>query len=223
MVSTTRTWTQQVIHLNFCGEVSWYFLFFEVAWVYFLYLSFVGSVSSVQSTLGKLTGEREELGELWTTRKLRLDLCLQLRLFERDALELSAQFEVILWATLCLSYTIIAAKFRQCTAFFTFPCHYLNCLIFLFWPEPCKPKESVLKKTIFVDGFLQGCGFAFIFCGSGSNCFLNADPNPDPAVFLTQIQIKLYKLCKQITLWRVSYSWKRQNNDCSKDKTMELV
>jgi hypothetical protein len=46
--------------------------------------------------LGKLTSEREDLGELWTTRKLRLDLCLQLRLFERDALELSAQFEVSL-------------------------------------------------------------------------------------------------------------------------------
>jgi hypothetical protein len=57
-------------------------------------LIFAGSVSSVQSTLGKLTSEREDLGELWTTRKLRLDLCLQLRLFERDALELSAQFEV---------------------------------------------------------------------------------------------------------------------------------
>ena len=28
------------------------------------------------------------------TRKLRLDLCLQLRLFERDALELSSQFEL---------------------------------------------------------------------------------------------------------------------------------
>ena len=50
----------------------------------------------MQSTLTRLSGEREELGELWTTRKLRLDLCLQLRLFERDALELSAQFEVIL-------------------------------------------------------------------------------------------------------------------------------
>ena len=48
----------------------------------------------MQTTLSKLGVEREELGELWTTRKLRLDLCLQLRLFERDALELSAQFEV---------------------------------------------------------------------------------------------------------------------------------
>ena len=28
--------------------------------------------------------------------------------------------------------------------------------------------------------FYQGCGSAFIFCGSGSSCFLNA--NPDPAL-----------------------------------------
>ena len=53
-----------------------------------------GSLASVQSTLEKLSSDREELGELWSTRKMRLDLCLQLRLFERDALELSSQFEV---------------------------------------------------------------------------------------------------------------------------------
>ena len=53
-----------------------------------------GSIASVQTTLEKLSSDREELGELWSTRKLRLDLCLQLRLFERDALELSSQFEV---------------------------------------------------------------------------------------------------------------------------------
>ena len=53
-----------------------------------------GSLASVQTTLEKLATEREELGELWATRKMRLDLCLQLRLFERDALELSSQFEV---------------------------------------------------------------------------------------------------------------------------------
>ena len=53
-----------------------------------------GSLASVQTTLEKLSTDREELGELWSTRKLRLDLCLQLRLFERDALELSSQFEV---------------------------------------------------------------------------------------------------------------------------------
>ena len=53
-----------------------------------------GSLATVQSTLEKLSSDREELGELWSTRKMRLDLCLQLRLFERDALELSSQFEV---------------------------------------------------------------------------------------------------------------------------------
>ena len=53
-----------------------------------------GSISSVQSTLDRLSGQRDELGELWATRKLRLDLCLQLRLFERDAMELSSQFEL---------------------------------------------------------------------------------------------------------------------------------
>ena len=48
-----------------------------------------GSVSAVQTTLEKLSTQRDELGDLWATRKLRLDLCLQLRLFERDALEVS--------------------------------------------------------------------------------------------------------------------------------------
>ena len=46
-----------------------------------------GSISSVQTALDKLAAQRDELGELWATRKLRLDLCLQLRIFERDALE----------------------------------------------------------------------------------------------------------------------------------------
>ena len=46
-----------------------------------------GSVAAVQATLDKLSNQRDELGDFWATRKLRLDLCLQLRLFERDALE----------------------------------------------------------------------------------------------------------------------------------------
>lgn len=53
-----------------------------------------GSMTAVQTTLDRLSSQRDELGELWATRKLRLDLCLQLRLFERDALELSSQFEL---------------------------------------------------------------------------------------------------------------------------------
>ena len=46
-----------------------------------------GSITSIQTALDKLGTQRDELGELWATRKLRLDLCLQLRIFERDALE----------------------------------------------------------------------------------------------------------------------------------------
>ena len=38
-------------------------------------------------------------------------------------------------------------------------------------------------------GFEQGCGSAFIFCGSGSSCIFNADP--DPAVFSMRIRIRI--------------------------------
>lgn len=48
-----------------------------------------GSITSIQTALDKLGTQRDELGELWATRKLRLDLCLQLRIFERDALEVA--------------------------------------------------------------------------------------------------------------------------------------
>ena len=51
-----------------------------------------GSMAAVQATLERLSGQRDELGELWSTRKMRLDLCLQLRLFERDALEVRLSF-----------------------------------------------------------------------------------------------------------------------------------
>ncbi|KAL4217263.1 hypothetical protein ACF0H5_023714 [Mactra antiquata] len=50
----------------------------------------------IESTLRQLNESRSELEELWAARKLKLDLCLQLRLFERDALEVSSQLE--LWA-----------------------------------------------------------------------------------------------------------------------------
>jgi hypothetical protein len=53
-----------------------------------------GSVGAVQTTLEKLSSQRDELGDLWATRKLRLDLCLQLRLFERDALEVKHLFAI---------------------------------------------------------------------------------------------------------------------------------
>ncbi|XP_066586985.1 triple functional domain protein isoform X3 [Prorops nasuta] len=55
-----------------------------------------GSVSAVEAALDRLGGLRQELEELWATRKLRLELCLRLRVFERDALEASGQLEM--WA-----------------------------------------------------------------------------------------------------------------------------
>lgn len=46
-----------------------------------------GSVTAIEAALDRLSKQRSDLEELWNTRKLRLDLCLRLRLFERDALE----------------------------------------------------------------------------------------------------------------------------------------
>lgn len=48
-----------------------------------------GSVAAVDSALDRLRQRRAELDELWSARKLRLDLCLRLKIFERDALEVT--------------------------------------------------------------------------------------------------------------------------------------
>lgn len=53
-----------------------------------------GSVSAVESALDRLAKQRNDLEELWAARKLRLDLSLRLRLFERDALEVSSQLDM---------------------------------------------------------------------------------------------------------------------------------
>ncbi|OXU29113.1 hypothetical protein TSAR_004897, partial [Trichomalopsis sarcophagae] len=55
-----------------------------------------GSIAAVEAALDRLAGLRQELEDLWATRKLRLELCLRLRVFERDALEASGQLEM--WA-----------------------------------------------------------------------------------------------------------------------------
>ena len=55
-----------------------------------------GSVKAIESAIDSLNKQREDLDELWSARKLRLDLCLRLRIFERDALELSSQLQ--LWS-----------------------------------------------------------------------------------------------------------------------------
>ncbi|XP_055949371.1 triple functional domain protein-like isoform X1 [Argiope bruennichi] len=54
------------------------------------------SYAAIEGLLESLSRSREDLEELWANRKLKLDLCLQLRLFERDALEISSQLE--LWS-----------------------------------------------------------------------------------------------------------------------------
>ncbi|CAL4059912.1 unnamed protein product, partial [Meganyctiphanes norvegica] len=53
-----------------------------------------GSVEGVEAALERLVKSRDELEQLWTTRKLRLDLLLQLRLFQRDSLELLGQLDL---------------------------------------------------------------------------------------------------------------------------------
>ncbi|XP_064646133.1 triple functional domain protein-like isoform X3 [Lineus longissimus] len=50
----------------------------------------------VDGVIQKLNETRNELEELWAERKMKLDLCLQLRIFEREALDISSQLE--LWA-----------------------------------------------------------------------------------------------------------------------------
>ncbi|KAJ8320623.1 hypothetical protein KUTeg_002210 [Tegillarca granosa] len=50
----------------------------------------------IEGVLHQLNDSRTQLEELWSARKMKLDLCLQLRLFERDSLEVSSQLE--LWA-----------------------------------------------------------------------------------------------------------------------------
>ncbi|XP_071053767.1 triple functional domain protein isoform X4 [Onthophagus taurus] len=53
-----------------------------------------GSISAIEAALDRLSKQRNDLEELWSTRKMRLDFCLRLRLFERDAVEVSSQFEM---------------------------------------------------------------------------------------------------------------------------------
>ncbi|KAK6165753.1 hypothetical protein SNE40_022615 [Patella caerulea] len=52
--------------------------------------------SHIEGVLNQLNESRNQLEDLWAARKMKLDLCLQLRVFERDALEVSSQLE--LWS-----------------------------------------------------------------------------------------------------------------------------
>ncbi|XP_070187687.1 triple functional domain protein-like isoform X2 [Littorina saxatilis] len=55
-----------------------------------------GDYNHIEGVLTQLNESRSQLEELWAARKMKLDLCLQLRIFERDAMEVSSQLE--LWA-----------------------------------------------------------------------------------------------------------------------------
>lgn len=70
--------------------------FFFFVFILFSLFSRLLQISAVEAALDRLAGLRQELEELWATRKLRLELCLRLRVFERDALEASGQLEM--WA-----------------------------------------------------------------------------------------------------------------------------
>ncbi|XP_062526260.1 kalirin isoform X6 [Bombyx mori] len=52
------------------------------------------STAAVESTLERLRGTRSALEELWSDRERKLELTLQLRHFERDALEVSSRLEL---------------------------------------------------------------------------------------------------------------------------------
>lgn len=51
------------------------------------------SVVAVEAIVSRLTHSRSEVDELFNTRKWRMELCLQLRLFERDALKIYHELE----------------------------------------------------------------------------------------------------------------------------------
>ena len=50
--------------------------------------------SHIEEVLQQLQDGRQQLDDLWATRKLKLDLCLQLRLFEREALDVCIRSSV---------------------------------------------------------------------------------------------------------------------------------
>ncbi|BFZ15658.1 hypothetical protein BsWGS_18696 [Bradybaena similaris] len=49
----------------------------------------------IEGVLSQLNDSRSQLEDLWAARKLKLDLCLQLQVFERDSMEVSSQLELL--------------------------------------------------------------------------------------------------------------------------------
>jgi triple functional domain protein len=73
-----------------------------------------GSLSAVQNALDRLSKNRAELEGIWQSRKLKLDLYLRLRVFERDAMEVSSQLEM--WAEE-LQHTELSRDYQKAEQF----------------------------------------------------------------------------------------------------------
>lgn len=54
------------------------------------------SIEGVEEALERLVKKRDELENLWAARKLRLDLLLRLRLFQRDSVDVRMHSLVLL-------------------------------------------------------------------------------------------------------------------------------
>ena len=52
-------------------------------------VTYNGACSHIEGILNNLEDGRSKLDNLWAGRRMKLELCLQLRQFERDALEVS--------------------------------------------------------------------------------------------------------------------------------------
>ena len=54
-----------------------------------------GSIAAIEAAIDHLNRQRNELEEIWAMRKMKLELYLRLRVFERDALEVSGRETVV--------------------------------------------------------------------------------------------------------------------------------
>ncbi|XP_021962830.1 kalirin isoform X3 [Folsomia candida] len=75
-----------------------------------------GSFEALEAAMRTLEKQRLELEEIWEMRKLKLDLCLQLRLFERDALEIASQMDH--WAEKVSGDKDVSTASREEVAFY---------------------------------------------------------------------------------------------------------
>lgn len=60
-----------------------------------------GSIAAIEAAIDRLNTQRNELEELWAMRKVKLDLYLRLRIFERDALEVIMLKILIIYFLIC--------------------------------------------------------------------------------------------------------------------------